>query len=65
MTYQFLTTREFEMKASFVSKVEKLPIPSRIIEELNLKNGDLVEVQVTKLHAEKSVKKEILSLLSD
>lgn len=51
------------MKATFITRNEKLRIPTEITKKLNLKHGELIDVQITKLYIDEKLKKEILNRL--
>lgn len=53
------------MKTTFVTTKENVSIPSDIIKKLDLKDGELIEIQITKLHIDEKLKKEILNLLKN
>lgn len=53
------------MKATFITTKENVSIPSNIIKKLDLKDGELIEIQITKLHVDETLKKEMVNLLKD
>jgi len=53
------------MKATLITTKEKFPIPSNIIKKLDLKHQELIEIQITKLHIDGKLKKEILNILKN
>ena len=46
-----------------IYKDAKLRIPSKILKKLDVKKGDVLEVQITKVFVESSIKKEMVSLI--
>lgn len=53
------------MKATFITTKENFSIPTNITKKLNLKDGELIEIQITRLHVDEKLKKEILNLLKN
>jgi len=53
------------MKATFITTKENFSIPSNISKKLNLKDGELIEIQITKLHIDEKLKIEIVNLLKN
>lgn len=40
-----------------------LRVPSKIIKKLNIKKGDVLEIQISKIYVEETTKKELANLL--
>lgn len=53
------------MKATFITTKQNISIPTTITKKLDLKDGELIEIQITKLHIDEKLKQEILNLLKN
>jgi hypothetical protein len=48
------------MSRKWITTMKKnIEVPSSILKELKLKEGDIIEIQISKLYIEDSLKKEI------
>lgn len=48
------------MSRKWITTMKKnIEVPSNILKELKLKEGDVIEIQISKLYIEDSLKKEI------
>lgn len=50
--------------ASFICVWSEYCIPSELLKQLDLKEGEFIEITITKVHVEKAIKKELANRLS-